>query len=232
MSRHPEEVNAMIDIPMPASIRALPIDPVRKVPVPWFVSWIDGRPEFRAADGAKFARAIRERRCWVCGGRLDNRATYVIGPMCAINRVTAEPPCHPACAEYSARACPFLSRPGMVRRENDLPEGTTSAGIEIRRNPGVTCLWTGRTPGSKPFDAGNGILFRLFEPTAVTWWAEGRAATRGEVEDSVVSGLPILYRMAEEEGPGAVAELERLRIEAQPLFDRALFAGDRLIAPR
>lgn len=214
------------EIPMPASIRALPIDPVRRVPVPWFVSWIDGKPEFRAMDGRKFDLALKERRCWVCGGRLDNRATYVIGPMCAVNRVSSEPPCHPACAGYSAQACPFLSRPGMVRRTAGMPEGGETAGVPIDRNPGVTCLWTGRTPGARPFDAGNGILFRLFEPIKVAWWREGRTATRQEVEDSVVSGLPILYRMAEAQGPEAVAHLERLRAEAQPLFDLALFAQE------
>jgi hypothetical protein len=65
----------------PPSIAALPTDPVRKVPVPWFVAWIDGKPEFRVADSSKLRIAIRDRKCWVCGQRLDNRATYVIGPV-------------------------------------------------------------------------------------------------------------------------------------------------------
>jgi len=212
--------DAISSIPMPAHIRALPVGP-NGFPVPWFVAWIDGRPEFRVADGSKIGLAIRERRCWACGQRLDNRATYVIGPMCAVNGVTAEPPCHPACAEYSARACPFLSRPHMVRRENDLPEGTTDAGIPIRRNPGVSCLWTAKSPGSEPFRAGDGIMFSLFPPVTLSWWAEGRAATREEVMASVESGLPILRAIAEQQGPDALAHLDRMRREAQPLFDRA-----------
>lgn len=207
-----------LDIPM--SIRALPIDPVRKVPVPWFVAWIDGKPEFRVADGAKIAVAVREHRCWVCGGLLDNRVTFLIGPMCVINRVSSEPPSHPGCAEYSARACPFLSRPGMCRREGGLPEEADAPGIMIDRNPGVTCLWTTRSPGAKPFNAnGTGILFRLFPPTDLSWWAESRAATQAEVDASVASGLPLLKQMAEQDPrPGALDALDLMMIDALPLL--------------
>jgi hypothetical protein len=209
------------DVPMPASIRGLPIDPVRKVPVPWFVAWIDGKPEFRVADQAKEALAVRERRCWVCGGVLDNRVTFLIGPMCVVNRISSEPPSHPACAEYSARACPFLSRPNMVRREGGLPEERSCAGIMVERNPGVTCLWTAKSPGAAPFPNGPGTLYRLWEPTGLSWWAEGRAATRAEVDASVESGLPILRQMAERQAPAAVALLAKMIREAEPLFAQA-----------
>lgn len=66
----------LAEIPMPASIRALPIDPVRKIPVPWFVSWIDGKPEFRCMAHERLTLAVKERLCWVCGTKLDNRATH------------------------------------------------------------------------------------------------------------------------------------------------------------
>lgn len=202
--------------PPPPSIARLPTD--RGYPVPWFVAWIDGRPEFRVADAAKIALAVRDRLCWVCGGPLSHRVAYLIGPMCVVNRVSAEPPSHPGCAEYSVRACPFLSRPAMVRREGGLPEEGESPGVMIRRNPGVTCLWTTRAPGATPFRDGPGLLFRLWTPTALSWWCEGRTATRAEVLASVESGLPSLLGMAEAEGPGAEAELQRMRAEAAPLW--------------
>lgn len=55
-----------LDVPIPARIDALPKCPVRKVPVPvpWFVAWIDGKPEFRVADGAKFKLAVEQALCW------------------------------------------------------------------------------------------------------------------------------------------------------------------------
>lgn len=207
---------------VPESIRRLAIDPVRKIPVPWFVAWVDGRPEFRCADGDKFVRAVRERRCWVCGDPLEGRATYVIGPMCAVNRLTSEPPCHPACAEYSARTCPFLCRPRMDRRVGGLPEEATSAGIMIRRNPGVSCLWEGRVPGATPFrDGSGGVLFRLHYPIAVSWWTEGRAATRAEVDASVASGLPALKGLARARGPEARLMLADQIRASEPFFAMA-----------
>lgn len=45
-------------------------------------------------------------------------------------------------------------------------------------------------------------------------FAEGRRATRAEVEASIYSGLPILEGQAAEEGPAAVAALRRMTTEA------------------
>lgn len=47
---------------LPARMRDLPIDD-RGYPVPWFVAWVDGKPEFRAMDQEKFIRALREKLC-------------------------------------------------------------------------------------------------------------------------------------------------------------------------
>jgi hypothetical protein len=204
--------------PMPPRVAALPVD-ARGYPVPWFVAWIDGKPEFRAADGTKLPLALSKRLCWVCGDPLGVWNVFVIGPMCTVNRVSAEPPCHMDCAEFSVKGCPFLSKPHMVRRENDLPENTTHAGEMIRRNPGVSCLWPTKT--FRPFrDPNGGVLFRLGDPGSVSWWAEGRAATRAEVEASVASGLPLLREMAEAESPEAVAELGRMAGAARQLLPR------------
>src|SRR5262252_8862699 len=94
---------------IPERMRDLPLDH-RGYPVPWFVSYIDGPdgtkiPEFRAMDTFKFATAIREDRCWVCGWKLGQWKCFVVGPMCGINRVSSEPPSHLECAPWSARNC-------------------------------------------------------------------------------------------------------------------------------
>lgn len=199
MSKYAE---AIASIPMPPSIAALPIDPVRKYPVPWFVTWLDGKPEFRVADGKKLVQAVRERLCWVCGTPLTpHRVTFPIGPMCTVNRVTAEPPAHRECATYSVRACPFLARPHMVRREGGIPEEASCAGHMILRNPGVTCLWTTRAPGATLMD---GPLFSLWPPTEVSWWREGRIATQAEVREAVASGLPSLEALAQDDDDRAL----------------------------
>lgn len=181
--------------PLTERLKTLPIDS-RGYPVPWFVAWIDGKPEFRAADARKWHLAIRDSLCWVCGGKMGAHKTFVIGPMCGVNRVTSEPPCHLDCAEWSARNCPFLSNPNMVRNEKNL-EGENPGGIMIKRNPGVTLLWT--TKKFTPFKVPNGHLISLGEPTTVTFYAKGKIATREEIDDAIASGCPALEAVAKAE---------------------------------
>lgn len=211
--------------PMPPRIAALPID-ARGYPVPWFVAWVDGVPEFRMADGEKWRRAIEEARCWVCGGVLGKYLTFAIGPMCSVNRVTSEPACHRNCAEWSVQNCPFLLRPHMVRRQDEEINNerlvAESAGTALARNPGVTALWTTQT--YHLFDAGNRKpLIALGPPVHVAWWREGRHATRREVQESIAGGLPALQQLAEEQdaldvGAGAVKELSRMLVVATQFF--------------
>src|SRR5258708_35612370 len=132
--------------PLPSRMLSLPIDD-RGYVVPWFVDWIDGKPEFRAMDGKKFVRAIKEKLCWVCGERLGRYMTFVAGPMCGINRTSSEPPSHLECAQWSARNCPFLNNPQAIRREDEdvNPLSKSVGGIAIQRNPGVSMLWTTNT---------------------------------------------------------------------------------------
>lgn len=197
---------------LPARIAKLPIDP-RGYPVPWFVDWIDGPdgpetvPEFRVMDPRKFVRAVKERLCWVCGEKLGAWLAFPIGPMCAITRTTAEPPCHRECAEWSIKFCPFLSEPRTVRRTDRLPDQIQdAAGAMITRNPGVTCLWITRS--FEMWNDGHGKpLITVGKPEAVAWWCEGRSATRAEVEASTESGLPILMAAAQRDGPFAIEQL-------------------------
>jgi len=179
---------------VPGRIALLPRNKVG-YPVPWFVATIDGQPDFRVIRAGGIQAALRQNLCWVCGCsflRQEDRA-FTIGPMCAVNRVSAEPPSHRDCAVWSARNCPFLATPRMVRRDRHKPEGAVNpAGIMLTRNPGVALVWVTRyrSWGTRP--DGNG----------------GREATRTEVLASIDSGLPLLREMAEQDGRAAVAELE------------------------
>jgi hypothetical protein len=190
-------------------------------PVPWFVAWIDGKPDFRVIRYAGIQVALREKLCWTCGVpflRQEDRA-FVIGPMCAVNRVSAEPASHLDCAVFAATSCPFLATPQMVRRERHIPaEAKRPAGEMIRRNPGVALVWvTGYKSWATFGDGNGGTLFNVGEPKRVMWFARGREATRAEVMASIGSGLPLLREMAEAEGPAAVAELERMHERAVAL---------------
>lgn len=190
----------------PARIRRLPID-ARGFPVPYFVAIVNGQPDHRLVDAPKIGPAIREKRCWICGDQLGRHLAFLIGPMCAVTRTVSEPPSHRDCAEYAARACPFLTRPHAHRRDAGLPEETQNApGIQIMRNPGVMCLWM--TRGFRPFNAPEGgVLFHVGDPTEYTWYCEGRPATRAEVLTSLELGLPTLQQQAQLDGPAAEREL-------------------------
>lgn len=205
--------------PMPPAIERLPRQEGTGYPIPWFVAEVNGKADFRVVRAERIPIAIRERRCFVCGGLLIGlyamtpRATFPVGPMCTVNRTSAEPPSHRACAHWSAQVCPFLFKPGKERRATNVPErAEAAAGISIPRNPGVVALWESNTWYPERVD--KGILFKIGEPLAVTWLSEGRPATRAEVLDSINSGLPILTEMADSDGPAAVAALKALTAAA------------------
>ena len=197
--------------PMPPRIQML--DTFRGYPVPWFVEILpNGEPEFRAADGRKWRRAIRERLCWVCGQKLGANLVFVLGPMCGITRATSEPPVHLDCAVWSARNCPFLTKPHMIRRMDNLPEEIEAPpGEPIDRNPGVTLLWTTKSYSLFAVDDGRHLI-RVGDPEAITCWAEGRTATEKEILESITGGFPRLMEAAEVQGPKAIeALLDRKR---------------------
>jgi hypothetical protein len=212
---------------LPRRMRHLPID-VRGYPVPWFVLWIDGAPEFRIMDRDKWIRAVGERRCWVCGEPLGVHLTFTIGPMCALNRTNAEPPSHHECATYAARNCPFLSRPQMRRRADALTDQCSAPGVPLLRNPGVTGLWTTRHYRVFRAEAGlagvtPGWLVDIGEPERIEWFAQGRPATRDEVLSAIESGLPFLQASCLDltsvmEREEARRELTRRRAALEPFL--------------
>src|SRR6516162_9906742 len=85
----------------------------RGYPVPWFVPWLNHEPEFRCMTQEKMQLAIEQKRCWICGQKLGTFMTFVVGPMCTVNRINAEPPSHKDCATFAVQACPFLTKPHM-----------------------------------------------------------------------------------------------------------------------
>lgn len=223
------ELNAAIrNIPMPARIRPLPISD-KGFPIPAFVAWLhpdkdqymppytDGaRRDFRVIDPEYMDRCFRLGRCWICGHPTGVHKVFAIGPMCAVNRTTMEPPSHRDCAEYAVKACPFLVKPAARRNYKDMPDGYHAAGIMIERNPGVTCLW--ETKAFRRIRAPGGALVELGDPARTDWWTQGRRATRAEVLASVESGMPLLMEQAKKEGVAAESELRHAYGKAERYF--------------
>jgi hypothetical protein len=201
-------------------------------PIPWFVAHQDdGTRDFRIAGEEQWIDAIRFKKCWVCGKPKGRYHAFLIGPMCAVNRITSEPPSHLECATYSALCCPFMASPQMVRRDKHKPEGVIPPpGIHLDRNPGVGLVWVTTSfditivPEQRD-DDGNivfnkGRLVRLGDPTELHWYATGRPATYTEIVHSIERGLPILQANAEADGPEAVAHLQQQTRTAYGLIDK------------
>lgn len=203
----------------PPQIATLPLDK-RGFPVPWFVPWFDGAPEFRAVEPARIVEAERGKICWVCGRKRQGLHAFVIGPMCAVNRISAEPPSHLTCARFAVKACPFLSKPLAKRADISDLQHQAPAGIMIERNPGVTLIW-----GTQTYRAENhakrgqppSYLFRIGAPVKIEWYAYGRTATREEIVESIESGLPRLREVAELDGQAGIDELRRQIVRAVKL---------------
>lgn len=191
------------EVNLPGPIARLPKDLLDR-PIPWFVQ--QDPLDFRVIRPMGAARAHVAKLCWVCGEpRYEKRLCFAVGPMCVVNRVSSEPPCHPECARFAVRACPFLSNPRMRRNEKDMPEHKKPPGIMLERNPGVTALVFPETYSL--ISVGDGVLFRMERIRRVEWWACGREASRAEVTLSIEAGMPALVALAKEDGPDAEAEL-------------------------
>jgi hypothetical protein len=198
----------------PEFIRRLPLDK-RGFPVPWFTPWVKGEPEFRAVDPARAREAHLKHVCWICGMRLGTLKAFVIGPMCAVNRLSSEPPSHIVCARFAATSCPFLSKPLAKRADTSDLHSQPPPGLMIDRNPGVTLIWLTETYRAEKVHGG--LLFRIGEPVSTEWYASGRKATRAEVQESIRTGVPLLAEVAAEDGPDALALLQRMVERAEKL---------------
>lgn len=182
------------DLPVPRRMAGLPRDRHGRV-VPWFVAFVDGQPDHRIVRPHAWQQAHQGRLCWLCGSPLGLYGSFVIGPMCVVNRIAAEPPSHSTCAEYSVQTCPFLTTPNMVRRTSNLPATTEPDGIMCRRNPGVAVVYT--TQGWSKRTGQN--LISMDTPYEVSWWAEGRRAMAEEIRSSLESGMEILREHARQD---------------------------------
>jgi len=201
-------------------------------PIPWFVEYVHGKPVFGEIDLKKFASAVNLKLCWVCGGKMGVHKTFTLAPMHGLSLNSCEPPSHLECAEWSARNCPFLSDPSAKRREilnapkkpklfsfknitsficfwKKRPEPIDPAGL--KRNPGVTVLWTTKAYKLIP-DGNGGVLFYIGDLHNVKWYAKGKVATREQVETSVEEGFMAIQKLAKKEGPEAFNKMKEMSL--------------------
>jgi hypothetical protein len=101
--------------------------------VPWITPRsADGRFLFGAIDATRTERALRQRRCGVCGRHLDDRLVLMMRLSDLPQQGSAEPGLHPVCAHYTTSACPMINgrlgsyRSTPIRLDKDASADATS----------------------------------------------------------------------------------------------------------
>jgi ferredoxin len=177
-------------VPVPSRLLSLPI--LRQYPVPWFVAQLaNGDFDFRVINHAKKSVAVGQNRCWICGQRLGKYVAFNGGPRAILGRLSTEPPSHRECAEFAARACPFMIGKEKEHRaiEAELRQQVRSDPHQETKNPGLALVWitTGFHTSVQTVDGNDYLLFAISPAKEVLWFKDGRAATRQEAIDAVDS---------------------------------------------
>lgn len=157
---------------LPETIRNLPVDPRRRLPVP-FTTGIDpetGEGIFAITDSGRVERCWRERRCGVCGEPLPAWVAFLGGSASADRWRGAytDPWMHEDCAEASTRVCPYIARPKVPRLTDgiELELAIPLGELDGKRDAWVMVICRRDLVRSRMQPARNGEPIRIFQPGA------------------------------------------------------------------
>ncbi len=111
-------MNNTTAVPIPKRMRALGKDR-RGYPIPYIILRDnEGRPHFTINDTLRQRKALLERRCPICGNRLDKVIWFVGGPLSAFHEHGAymDSALHHECMTYALQVCPYLATPNYLGR--------------------------------------------------------------------------------------------------------------------
>lgn len=78
-----------------------------------------------------------QKRCQICGDRILGRVVFFLAESALPEMHAGEPPLHPECAAYSAKACPMLN--GRVRTYRKSPSRSEGDAGKHCNVPGCDC---------------------------------------------------------------------------------------------
>ena len=133
MPGHPPNLDrpaAPAALALPAALAARPVDPRRRLPVPYVSEHDrDGQStvDFTAINAHRAAECGQRRLCSLCGTALGYRIGFLGGPASARNRLYTDPPGHPDCLRAAVTLCPHIAI-GRARRASPrrLDQGTVT----------------------------------------------------------------------------------------------------------
>lgn len=163
----------------PARVAELQKDE-RGYPIPHTVQWVNGKPDFRVIDQAKWVDAVVNHKCGICGQTLEGQMAFVGGPISIKNRLFADLPMHKECAEYAVQVCPFIA----------MPKFKYAAFERIEKNgfkPGeLQVISSGSSNKPEKFGLGltdgfqvarvmpnNDVVLMANDFSSIDWWVEG-----------------------------------------------------------
>lgn len=115
---------------MPSRLAARPVDPRRRLPVPYVNEGDDGGVDFAVVDGARVLDCVRHKLCGLCGQPHDGLAAFIGGPGGLNLRVFTDPPGHVSCMRSALAMCPYLAIGRHQRR--GLSPATAAPGFADR----------------------------------------------------------------------------------------------------
>ena len=68
----------------------------------------DGDPDFRVTDQERWALCVTKGLCGLCGQPLVYWQAFIGGEKCKESHLFFDPAMHVECAEFAAKACPFI----------------------------------------------------------------------------------------------------------------------------
>src|SRR5436190_18407869 len=108
------------EIPIPKKMKALGKDE-RGYPIPYIVLRdANNKPNFAANNTLRQLKSLVEKRCPICGSKLDQLLWFVGGPLSAFHEhgKYLDTAMHYECMTYALQVCPYLAAPHYAGNAN------------------------------------------------------------------------------------------------------------------
>lgn len=123
-------------VPLPKRMRRCARDR-RGMPIPYLMM-----PDSQVTmDMVKMVQCFIQKKCMICGQKLDNKKWFIGGQAASRHRLFTDPAMHEECARYAMRICPFLTHSEMKYRKK-YEEGFTDPHVSIVRSPTQVLMQT------------------------------------------------------------------------------------------
>lgn len=144
---------------MPDAIGQLPVDPRRKLPIPYMNMNDDGTADFLITKANRVIDCLMNSKCGICAEPLEWWSAFVGGPVSGKTHTYTNPPYHPECAKWAMRVCPFIVMPNYQRAsDHRVTEqgGITPQGMTLDR-PEHWHMGISRTDRTSVYQSGGAI---------------------------------------------------------------------------